>query len=218
VTRGRVTAILYSRLATSLRSLAIILLYLYTYYHSHPRLQPYSYNYNPYAYEAERRRTCPYTIIAFSVKGYVSLMGFREFTPFSDAWYHEVNNWEYSPPNEISKHHYCEAPSVDQFIIQLSHMRAVKSSTTNWRTRRVTSNDDDHEYRTRLFDPANERNCKRPIELSWNTVPTSQLSEIISQRTYNRRSDLTPECGHIENQRRSRETIYESAQLQLHSF
>jgi len=31
---GRVTAILYSRLATSLRSLAIILLYSYTYYHS----------------------------------------------------------------------------------------------------------------------------------------------------------------------------------------
>jgi hypothetical protein len=82
---GRVTAILYSRLATSLISLAIILLYLYTYCHSHPRLQPYSYNYHTYAYEAERWRTCPYTIIAFSVNGYVSLTGFREFTPFSDA-------------------------------------------------------------------------------------------------------------------------------------
>ena len=82
MTRGRVTAILYSRLATSLRSLPIILLYIYTYYHSHPRLQLYSYNYHPYAYEAERWRTCPYTIIAFSVNGYVSLTEFREFTPF----------------------------------------------------------------------------------------------------------------------------------------
>jgi hypothetical protein len=85
---GRVTAILYSRLATSLRSLAIILpIYIYTYYHSHPRLQPYSYNYHTYTYEAERRHTCPYTIIAFSVNGYVSLTGLRvdEFYPFSDA-------------------------------------------------------------------------------------------------------------------------------------
>jgi hypothetical protein len=65
-----------------LRSLAIILLYIYTYYHSHPRLQLYSYNYHLYAYEAERWRMCPYTIIAFSVNGYILLMGFREFTPF----------------------------------------------------------------------------------------------------------------------------------------
>jgi hypothetical protein len=58
---GRVTAILYSRLATSLRSLAIILpIYIYTYYQSHPRLQPYSYDYHTYTYEAERRHMCPY--------------------------------------------------------------------------------------------------------------------------------------------------------------
>jgi hypothetical protein len=62
---GRVTAILYSRLATRLRSLAIILpIHLYllslestcaTVYH----------NYHTYAYKAERWRTCRYTIIAF---------------------------------------------------------------------------------------------------------------------------------------------------------
>ena len=61
MTWGRVTAFPYSRLATRLKSLAIILLYIYTYYHSHRRLQPYSNNYHPYAYEAERWRTCPYT-------------------------------------------------------------------------------------------------------------------------------------------------------------
>ena len=57
---GRVTAILYSQLATRLRSLAIILpIHLYllslesmfaTVYH----------NYHTYAYKAERWRTCPY--------------------------------------------------------------------------------------------------------------------------------------------------------------
>ena len=80
--QGRVTDILYSRLATSLRSLAIILLYIYTYYHWHPRLQPYSNNYDTYAYEAERWRTCLHSIIPSSVNGYVSLTGFREFIPF----------------------------------------------------------------------------------------------------------------------------------------
>jgi hypothetical protein len=61
MTQGQVTAILYCQLATSLRSLAIILLLSYTYYHSHPRLQPYSYNYHLYANKAERWRKCPYT-------------------------------------------------------------------------------------------------------------------------------------------------------------
>ena len=60
---GRVTAIVYSGLATSLRSLPMILpIYIHPYYRSHPRLQPCSYNYHPYTYEAERRHTCPYTV------------------------------------------------------------------------------------------------------------------------------------------------------------
>jgi len=79
---GRVTAILYIRLAMSFSSLVMILLYIYTYYHSQPCLQPYSYNYHTYAYEAERWRTCPYSIIHFSVNGYVSLMGFRDLPLF----------------------------------------------------------------------------------------------------------------------------------------
>jgi hypothetical protein len=62
---------------------------------------------------------------------------------------------------------------------------AVESSATNWRTRRVTGNDEDHEYRTRLFDRANERNCTRSIYSSSNTIPTSQLSTIISPRCCN---------------------------------
>jgi hypothetical protein len=44
-------------------------------------MQPYTYHYHRYAYKAECWRTCPYTIIAFSVNGYVSLTGFRSFAP-----------------------------------------------------------------------------------------------------------------------------------------
>jgi len=87
VTLGQVTAILYSRLATRLRSLAIILpIHLYllslestfaTVYH----------NYHTYAYKAERWRTCPDTMIAFSVNGYVSLTGFTSFTPIRGVAY-----------------------------------------------------------------------------------------------------------------------------------
>jgi hypothetical protein len=50
------------------------------------------------------------------------------------------------------------------------------------------------------------------------SIPTSQLSAITSPSTYNGRSDLTPEGGHIAIQRQSRETMYESAKLRLHFF
>jgi len=58
---GRVMAILYSRLAASLRSLAIILpihLHLLSLASTFATV---SCNYHTYAYEAERRRTCPDT-------------------------------------------------------------------------------------------------------------------------------------------------------------
>jgi len=87
MTLVRVTDILYSQLAMRLRSLVIILpIHLYllslestfaTVYH----------NYHTYAYKAERWRTCPYTIIAFSVNGYVSLTGFTSFTPIRRVAY-----------------------------------------------------------------------------------------------------------------------------------
>jgi len=53
---------------------------------------------------------------------------------------------------------------IDRFIIQLSTlMAAEKSSEANRRTRRVTGDGDNyHDYRPRLFDPANERNRIRP--------------------------------------------------------
>ena len=49
---------------------------------------------------------------------------------------------------------------IERFIIQLSTlMAAEKSSETNRRTRRVMGDGDNyHDYRPRLFIPANERN------------------------------------------------------------
>jgi hypothetical protein len=112
--------------------------------------------------------------------------GILRVYPFSDARHHRVNNSEYCPPNEILKHHCCEAWSIDHSIIQLSHLMAVKSSETNWRTRRVTGNYDEyHEYKTQLSDPANERNRIRSIQSSSSTLPASQLSTIISPRCCN---------------------------------
>jgi hypothetical protein len=53
-----------------------------------------------------------------------------------------------------------ESTDIDGFFIQLSIlMAAEKNSETIWRTTPVTGDDDDfHDYRPRLFDPANEKN------------------------------------------------------------
>jgi hypothetical protein len=162
---GRVTAILYSRLATSLISQAIILLYIYTYYHSHPRLQPYSYNYHTYAYEAERWRMCAYTIIALWVNGYVSLTGFREFTPFPTR-----DTMKSTIENTALQTRY-------RSIIPAKH-RALIIPSFNWATWRQQSRVQRPIgargaslaimtiitiYQTRLFDLANKRNRTRSI-------------------------------------------------------
>jgi len=152
-------AILYSRLATSLRSPAIILPIHLPLLSLASTFATVSYNYNTYAYEAERRRTCPYTIIAFSVNRYVSLMGFCEFTPLPTR--HIIKSTIETTAFQTRYRNITTASTdLDRYNIQLSPlMAAEKSSETNWRTRRVTGNEDNyHEYRTRRFDPAYERN------------------------------------------------------------
>ena len=57
---GRVTAILYSRLATRLRSLAIILPIHLNLLSLESTFATVYHNYHTYAYNAERWRTCPY--------------------------------------------------------------------------------------------------------------------------------------------------------------
>jgi len=159
VTQVRVTAILYSGLATRLRLLAIFLpIHLYilslestfaTVYH----------NYHTYAYQAERWCTCPYTIIAFSVNGYVSLTGFHKFNPLPTC--HIIKSTiEITSLKTTYRIMITESTDIDRFIIQLSTlMAAEKSSETIGHTRCVSGDDDSyHDYRTQLFDPANERN------------------------------------------------------------
>jgi len=48
--------------------------------------------------------------------------------------------------------------NIDHYIIQFSTlMAAEKSSETNWRTRRITGNDNNyHDYCPRLLDSAND--------------------------------------------------------------
>jgi len=58
---GWVTAILYSRLAMSLRSLAIILPIRLHLLSLTPTFGTLFYNYHMYTYEAERRHVCPYS-------------------------------------------------------------------------------------------------------------------------------------------------------------
>jgi len=116
-------------------------------------------NYHTYAYKAERWRMCPYTILAFSVNGYVSLTGFHEFTPILT---HQImqSTIEITALKTTYRSIFTTSTDIDCFIIQLSTlMAAEKSSETNGRMRRVTSNGDNyHDYRLRVFDPANERN------------------------------------------------------------
>ena len=117
-----------------------------------------SYNYHTYAYEAERRRTCRYTIIAFSVNGYVSLTGFPEFTPLPTR--HIIKSKIETTAFQTRYRSMTTASTdLDRFNIQLSTlMAAEKSSETNRPTRRGTGDGDNyHDYSPRLFDPANER-------------------------------------------------------------
>jgi hypothetical protein len=141
-------------------------------------LQPYTSNYHTYAYKAGHWHTCPYTIIAFSVNGYVSLTGFTSFTPLPTR--HIIQSTiETTALKTTYRSMITARRDIDHFIIQLSTLMAgEKSSETNWRTRRVTCDDDNyHDYRIRPYQHE-----------KLNTIPTSQLSAIISQRCYNVRN------------------------------
>jgi len=71
---------------------------------------------------------------------------------------------------------------LDRFIVQLSTLMAAEKSTeTNCRTRRITGDDDNyHDYRPRLFDPANETNRIRSREIkhhSYKSIERDHQSE-----------------------------------------
>jgi len=92
----------------TLRSVPIILLLTSTLVLTRTRVQPYLIDYLTYPYTAERRHTRPYTIIGLSGIGYVSLTGFREFTPIFDASQHVINQVKYRqltpmPPKKTAR-------------------------------------------------------------------------------------------------------------------
>jgi hypothetical protein len=150
-------------------------------------LQPYTSNYHTYAYQAGRWRTCPYTIIAFSVNGYVSLTGFMSFTPLPTR--HIIQSTiETTALKTTYRSMITARRDIDRFIIQLSTlMAAEKSSETNWHTRRVTCDDGNyHDYRPRLFDLANERNRIRSREIehhSYKSIERDHQSENLQSMT-----------------------------------
>ena len=192
MTKVRVTAILYSQLATRPRSLAIILpihLYLLSLESTFATV---FHNYHTYDYKAERWRTCPYTIIALSVNGYVSLTGFHEFTLIPTRLIIQ-STLEITALKTTYQSMITASTDIYRFIIQLSTlMGAEKSSETNSRMRRVTGDDDnimttDRDYSIR---PMRETEYDRDIES--NIIPTSQMSAISSQRSYNGR-DVSPQ-------------------------
>jgi len=89
---------------------------------------------------------------------------------------------------------------IDLFIIQLSTLMAgEKSSETNWRTRRVATmmtiiTTTGRNYSIR---PMSESEYDRDIES--NIIPTSQLSAIRSQRSYNGR-DASPQWRRLSQE------------------
>ena len=91
-------------------------------------MQPYTCNYHTYAYKAERRRTCPYTIIALSVNGYVSLTGFHEFTPLPTC--HIIKSTiAITDLKTTYRSMITESTDINRFIIQLSTLMAAEKSS-----------------------------------------------------------------------------------------
>ena len=219
MTRSRVTAILYSRLAMSLRSLAIILLYIYTYYHSHPRLQPYSYKYHMNAYEAEHWRMHHYTIITFSVNRYVSLTEFGEFTSCPMC-----NIMKSTIENTVLQTRYRSIISAKHRVLIIAAFNWVTWQQRSKVQRPIGSKARHQQWwgPSRVHDTS-IRPCHweilQTIDLiELNRFPTSQLSMITSRSNLQWTLWSYPWIDNTENQRQHRETINESAQLQLHSI
>jgi len=164
---GWVMAILYSRLALSLRFAAIIL---------------------P-IHQCVLSLTSTFATVSLPLP-YISLWGQIQaympwhYYPFPSKWTHfahgmtscqvvllfptqhyGVNNWQYSPPNIILKYHYSKARSIDCSFIQLSPWLHHSRAQTNRCTMHVTGNEDDdyHMYKAKLFHSSNKWNQIRSI-------------------------------------------------------
>ena len=153
MTQVWVTAILYSQLTTRLRSLAIIILIHLYLLSLESRFATVYHNHHTYAYQAERWRTCPYTIIAVSVNGYISLTGFTSFTPIRHVTY------EFARIDS-------ELQQSSKELIAYGRLRRVQIPTAALSTHCRSLHDrctPKHDTMTTIitntgFDPTNERN------------------------------------------------------------
>ena len=170
-----------------------------------------------YAYEAEHWRTCPYTIIAFSVNRYVSLTGFREFTPFPTR-----DTIESTIENTALQTRYRS--------IILAKNRALIIASSNWatwwqrRVQRPIGAQDASPAMTTFITITGRKSPTLPMReieydrSNWVRTPFLPVNWARSSARDAATEWSYPWINNINNQRRSRETIYESAQLLLLSF
>jgi len=245
VTQVRVTAVLYSQLATRLRSLPIIIPIHLCLLSLESTCATVYHNDHTYSYKAELWRTCPYTIIAFQS---TDTFRSRDFTSFTPVWrvayqfaridselhqrlkelipYGRLRRVQI-PTAALSTH--CRslhdrrtakrATSSSQQLRLLPSKRHIEAgllqarisivSSFNWaprwqrrRVQRPTlARDASPAMRTIITTRGRDYSIRPMIETEYNrdtesnTIPTCQLSAIISRRTYNQWRDLTPESA-----------------------
>jgi len=128
-----------------------------------------------YAHKAEHWHMCPYIIIAYSVNGYILLTECMSFTPWPMSYVRKSTIKTTTFKIRQMKHGYCQH-GYWSFHYSIEHPDGSREEfSTNWQMRRIADNDDNyHEYRIWPYQ-----------EEKSNTIPTSPLAVIISQRSYN---------------------------------
>jgi len=84
-------------------------------------------------------------------------------SPYRQTWHMIMSTVEITALTTTYRSMITASTNIDCFIIDFcTLMAAEKSSETDCLTRQVTRNDDNyHDYRPQLYNPANERNCIR---------------------------------------------------------
>jgi len=96
---------------------------------------------------------------------------------------------------------------IDCFMIQVNTLMAdVTSSETHWGPTLVAGKDhDNHKYRIQLYQ-----------QVQLNTIPTTELRFIITQRTYNQWHYLTHNAQYQEHKPKSRDNSMSMHSAYLH--
>jgi len=136
--------------AMTLRSVPIILLHTATLVLTRTRVQLYEIEYHTYPYTAECRHTGPYNIIGLSGSGYVSLTGFREFTPVFEVSQHIIKQAKYRqltpmPPKKTARTQLRMANTRDSTPALASRITPLPSGRVSVHPEdEITDKDQDH--------------------------------------------------------------------------